>query len=169
MMALAAKLYSTNDVRQASRFAVEVDATLRDPANAPVDTIVLDLSTGGFRATAPGPIAKGASVRLGLPGLGVNPATVVWQSGNVIGCQFDRPISEVDIERAQSARTVVEGGFVVEHSAPVRAAQAASNGRLMAAGMPFAAAMTISTGITLAWAAVMVHLIQTSLVDVLAV
>lgn len=152
-MAMTAKLYRSDDERLAERVPVEVDATLRNPANEALDVILLDLSTSGFRCASSETLAPGASVTLGLPGLGVNSARVVWRSGNVHGCEFDAMIPPSAIAAAETAQTVVRGAFPAQASTASTVAASPAPSRLAAEA---AAAFALGLG----WSVAATQLVQ---------
>jgi len=112
-MKLAAKLYHLEGGRRSERVAMEVDATLRDQSKTPIDVVVLDISSTGFRVSSPNRLEEGSRISLGLAGIGMNQATVIWRSKNVYGCQFEAPLPQEDVARARSGTSVIAGDFQV--------------------------------------------------------
>jgi hypothetical protein len=100
-MALAAQLYQKG--REAERHRVEFDATLRDPAFVPLDVVVEDLSTGGFRIVTSTTLPLAAEIGLGLAGIGTHRARIVWRSEGVYGCEFLTPLKDDELRTALSA------------------------------------------------------------------
>ena len=100
-MAIAAQLYQ--DGREAERHRVEFDATLRDPAFMPLDVVIEDLSTSGFRVVTDTILPLAAEIGLGLAGIGTHRARVVWRSDGIYGCEFLAPLKDADLRLALSA------------------------------------------------------------------
>ena len=100
-MALAAQLYQNG--REAERHRVEFDATLRDPAFLPLDVVIEDLSTGGFRVVTDANLPLAAEIGLGLAGIGTHRARIVWRSDGIYGCEFLTPLKDDDLRTALSA------------------------------------------------------------------
>lgn len=97
-MGIAARLYQ--DGRWAERHSVELEATLRDSAWAPVDVAIEDLSHGGCRVVAAVDLAVGNSIALGIAGIGTREAKVVWGAAGIFGCEFIAPLSDADLRAA---------------------------------------------------------------------
>jgi hypothetical protein len=103
-MGLAAQLYQdAQDARRAERFPIGFDATLRDPAHVPLDVVVEDISATGFRMITDADLAAGADIRLGLAGIGVHRAQIVWHANGIYGCAFVTPLTSADLNIALSA------------------------------------------------------------------
>jgi hypothetical protein len=100
-MVIAAQLYQGG--REAERHRVEFDATLRDPASLPLDVVIEDLSTGGFRVVTDTDLPTDAEVGLGLAGIGTHRARVVWRGDGIYGCEFVTALKEDDLRTALDA------------------------------------------------------------------
>jgi len=100
-MAIAAQLF--RDDRGAERHSVGFDATLRDPDRMPLDVVVEDLSSTGFRVLTSADLAPNAEIGLGLAGIGMQRARVIWRAGNSYGCEFLTPLKGDDLRAALSA------------------------------------------------------------------
>ncbi|PVX31061.1 PilZ domain-containing protein [Sphingomonas pokkalii] len=100
-MGIAARLYQ--DGRWTERHQVELEATLRDSAWAPLDVVIEDVSPGGFRVVAGAQMAVGDKIALGVAGLGTREARVVWGDEGIYGCEFIVPLSKEDLHTAVSA------------------------------------------------------------------
>jgi hypothetical protein len=109
-MVVAAKLYRAAGERD-ERMAVALDATVRNPAAAPLDATVLDISASGLRAFIAEELAIGDAISVGLSGIGRVAARVIRRSGHEYGCQFLQPISPEKIAQALAADTVVQAPF----------------------------------------------------------
>jgi len=100
-MAIAAQLYQGG--REAERHRVEFDATLRDPASLPIDVVIEDLSTGGFRVVTDTILPLAVEIGLGLAGIGTHRARIVWRGDGIYGCEFLTPLKDDDLRLALSA------------------------------------------------------------------
>jgi hypothetical protein len=100
-MAIAAQLYQGG--REAERHRVEFDATLRDPTFLPLDVVIEDLSTGGFRVVTDTILPLAAEIGLGLAGIGTHRARIVWRGDGIYGCEFLAPLKDDDLRLALSA------------------------------------------------------------------
>ena len=115
-MSITAKLI--NDDRSAARFAVELDATVRNASARPFDVVIEDLSATGFRMIG-GPILDiGAPVSIGFAGIGVQPARLTRLHGDSYACEFVTPLDPAELSTALSAAPVAPIAF------PVRPGQA---------------------------------------------
>lgn len=78
--------------RRADRAKADLEAGLRQRGAGAVSIKIVDLSTTGFRASTHLDLLTGTEVWLKLPGLESLPSKVVWMDGDLIGCQFVRPL-----------------------------------------------------------------------------
>jgi hypothetical protein len=108
-MGLAAELYL--DSRSLDRRDVEIDATIRDQFSRPVDVTVTNLSRAGFAVEAEIELTVEAELGIGIAGIGIRPATVIWRAGQLYGCRFTRALTPSDFERALVAENVVTAAF----------------------------------------------------------
>jgi hypothetical protein len=108
-MGLAAELYL--DSRSLDRRDVEIDATIRDQFSRPVDVTVTNLSRAGFAVEAEIELTVDAELGIGIAGIGIRPATVIWRAGQLYGCRFTRALTPSDFERALVAENVVTAAF----------------------------------------------------------
>jgi PilZ domain-containing protein len=101
------------DGRKAERRIVNLAAALREEGARSSKIVVLDISTGGFKAEAEGPIEEGSEVWLKLTGLEAKRSRVVWRKDKDIGCEFEWPLhpKELDIIVAPKPRRIVRGVF----------------------------------------------------------
>jgi hypothetical protein len=74
--------------RCAPRFPLAINAALRPSGAAAFQTVVTDLSLGGFAVQVIANIHPGTLCWLTLPGLSGLQAEVIWNDGNAIGCAF---------------------------------------------------------------------------------
>lgn len=100
-MSILAKLI--NDTRNAERFPVELDATVRNAAARPYDVVIDDLSATGFRMVGGPHMEIGAPVSIGFAGIGVQPARVTRLHDDSYGCEFTTPLSVADLSAALTA------------------------------------------------------------------
>ncbi len=109
MAGLQATLYQID--RGAERLNVERPSTLRGRDGKPVDATIEDLSITGCRLTLPDSETIGEYVMIGLAGVGIRSAQVIWSEANNIGCAFDKPLTAAELETVQVAQTVAAGHF----------------------------------------------------------
>ena len=86
------------DRRRSVRRALRLGALAGD--NAELATIH-DLSLTGALLETSVPMLVGASFEVELPQAGTVEATVIWNSGEYYGCQFELPISPAALSAAQ--------------------------------------------------------------------
>ena len=79
--------------RRASRFAVDIDARVRELGEGGIEARILNISKTGFMAESEGHFEVGARVWLMLPGRERANAVVKWTAGDKLGAEFAEPIS----------------------------------------------------------------------------
>jgi hypothetical protein len=101
------------DGRKAERRIVNLAAALREDGAKRFQVVVIDISSGGFRAEVGDDVHDGAEVWLKLPGFEAKRSRVVWRKDNVAGCEFETPMHERDLELivAPKPRKIVKGVF----------------------------------------------------------
>ncbi len=104
-----ALLYRTT--RGADRRQVERPSTMRNDDGAPLDVMIEDLSETGFRIRSDDVPEQDDAIMIGLAGLGVRSAVVVWQREESAGCAFDHPLSRAELEYTITADTLVRAEF----------------------------------------------------------
>jgi hypothetical protein len=62
---------------------------------------ICDISLTGMLLETPKPMLVGARFEVELPNAGAVSALVVWNSGELYGCEFDRPVSPAAISAAR--------------------------------------------------------------------
>ncbi len=82
-----------SDRRRSSRFAVELDARVRELGATGVDARIINISETGFMAESDGRFEVGSRVWLMLPGRERANAVVKWTAGDKLGAEFAEPIS----------------------------------------------------------------------------
>lgn len=97
-MVILAKLIS--DARNAERFPVELDATVRNAAARPYDVVIENLSATGFRMVGGPPMTIGTEVSIGFAGIGVRAARLTRLHEASYGCEFVVPLSAEDLSTA---------------------------------------------------------------------
>ena len=83
--------------RRSSRYAIDVEARVRELGASGVEARVLNISERGFMASTDGHFEVGSRVWLMLPGRDRANAVVKWTAGDKIGAEFAEPISVEDI------------------------------------------------------------------------
>ena len=102
-----------SDGRKAERRIVNLAGALRESGAKTLKIIVLDISLGSFKAEAPEPIEEGSEVWLKLSGFEAKRSRVVWANGKEIGCEFEWPLHqrELDLIVAPAPRRIPKGVF----------------------------------------------------------
>lgn len=106
---IAAKLYRSD--RASDRVSLGRESTMRDEHGAPVDIVIEDVSESGCRIRLGEPPASGEVIRIGIAGIGVKMATVIWHDAAVAGCAFAKPLTPFELEKTLTADTLVMGSF----------------------------------------------------------
>ena len=101
------------DGRKAERRIVNLAAALREEGARRAPIVVLDISSGGFRAEVPDEIHENSEVWLKLPGFEAKRSRVIWKREKEAGCEFESPMHESDLELivAPKPRKIVRGVF----------------------------------------------------------
>lgn len=81
--------------RSAPRQRVNIPATLRPSGGKGFQTVVLDLSLGGFCANALQRLHPGNRCWLTLPGMEALQAEVIWWDSGRVGCAFANLLSPI--------------------------------------------------------------------------
>ena len=81
------------DRRRSSRFAVELEAKVRELGATGIDARLLNISETGFMAQSEGDFEVGSRVWLMLPGRERANAVVRWTAGDKLGAEFAEAIS----------------------------------------------------------------------------
>jgi hypothetical protein len=88
------------DQRGSARRALRLDISGEAPSAGDVAVTIRDLSMTGVLIETLAPLNEGASFQIELPEAGTVEATVVWTSGDLFGCRFNRPISPAALSAA---------------------------------------------------------------------
>jgi hypothetical protein len=101
------------DGRKAERRIVNLAAALREEGAKTAQVVVIDISAGGFKAEAGDDVLEGSEVWLKLPGFEAKRSRVVWRRDREIGCEFETPLHEREIELivAPAPRRIPKGVF----------------------------------------------------------
>jgi hypothetical protein len=101
------------DGRKAERRIVNMAGALRESGATTSPIIVLDVSLGGFKADVPVPVEEGSEVWLKLPGWEAKRSRCVWTNGKEIGCEFEWPLHQRELDQIVSPapRRVPKGVF----------------------------------------------------------
>lgn len=91
-------------------------------AGDPAHVLIHNVSATGLLLETHSALDVGAGLEIDLPQAGLIPASVIWQSGHLFGCQFERPITTAVLSAAQ-LRGAVEPQVAIGRpaSAPVDA------------------------------------------------
>lgn len=81
--------------RCAPRYKLSIPAALRPSGGRSFQTVVHDLSLGGFSATAHSRMFPGNLCWLTLPGLEALQGEIVWWEGGMVGCAFASLLSPI--------------------------------------------------------------------------
>ena len=80
--------HASQEDRSAPRMRVHIAASLRPAGARGFDTIVRDLSLGGFTATSPARLEEHNFCWLKIPGFETIQAEVVWWEAGLVGAAF---------------------------------------------------------------------------------
>ena len=89
----------SSDRRRSSRFAVELDAKMRELGANGIGARLLNISETGFMAQSDGDFEVGSRVWLMLPGRARANAVVRWTAGDKLGAEFAQAISLEGLEQ----------------------------------------------------------------------
>lgn len=98
-MATKRKLEASN-ARHSSRRGVQIKVNRVD-AGQPEELLVLNLSETGLLVQSSAALKVGQPIEVDIPHAGQRSATVVWDNGQLFGCQFDEPITRAAVSAAQ--------------------------------------------------------------------
>ncbi len=87
--------------RRGSRRTLRLETVGTALAGASVDVIVHNISATGLLFEGGPELAVGDRIEIELPEAGLTEARLIWTSGAIHGCQFDRPISAATLSAAQ--------------------------------------------------------------------
>lgn len=84
--------------RCAPRTRIAIPATLRPSGGRGFQTVVRDISTAGFAASAICRMHAGTICWISLPGLESFQAEVMWWNNSVVGCGFSQMLSPLVVD-----------------------------------------------------------------------
>lgn len=84
--------------RAATRFAVDIDARVRELGSEGCEARLINISNTGFMAEAEGEFEVGSRVWLILPGRERANAIIRWTAGRKMGAEFSEPITLDDLQ-----------------------------------------------------------------------
>jgi hypothetical protein len=101
------------DGRQAVRRIVNLAAALRESGAKTEPVLVVDISSGGFKAEVGDDVHEGSEVWLKLPGYEAKRSKVIWRRDNLAGCEFESPMHQRDLDLiiSPAPRKIVKGVF----------------------------------------------------------
>lgn len=88
-----------SDRRRSSRYAIELDAKMRELGSTGIDARLLNISETGFMAQSEGSFEVGSRVWLILPGRARANAVIKWTAGDKLGAEFAEVISLEGLSR----------------------------------------------------------------------
>lgn len=97
--------------RTSERQAIGRPSTLRGSDGKPVDVQIENLSATGCRLSVALSLHVGDEVMIGLPGVGMRPADVIWTEAGQAGLAFSSPISLLEVEETRVADTLMPVDF----------------------------------------------------------
>ena len=101
-------IIAAQEDRCAPRTLLTIPVRLRVSGAGAFDTVLQDLSIGGFSAATISRMREGQICWLTLPGLEPRQAQVVWWNACTVGCAFDQLLSPI-VDEAILARYARKG------------------------------------------------------------
>ena len=115
------------DRRRASRTALRLQATIREPNRGKVEARLIDISTHGCRVEAISGASPGSWLWLNIAGLESQHCRVVWRCDEFVGLEFETPLAETVLDRLlQDHQQVPEAAIKELREIAVRAHQLAA-------------------------------------------
>lgn len=114
---MRARLYRLE--RTSERLPVGRASTLRGSDGDPIDVRIEDLSTTGCRLSTPTPVEINEEIMIGLPGVGMRAARVIWQQEEEAGCAFIAPLAYADVEATRTSETLMHFDFGTRPTPPI--------------------------------------------------
>jgi hypothetical protein len=105
--------FPMTDGRKAERRIVNLAAALRESGATTLRIVVHDISVGGFKAETSEPFEEGSEVWLKLSGVEAKRSRVVWTNGKEIGCEFEWPLHQRELDQivTPAPRRIPKGVF----------------------------------------------------------
>ena len=94
--------------RREPRLKLALDAQGTPSSGKATDVLIHNISPTGLLMECAAELAPGETLEIELPEFGPTPATIVWASGRLFGCEFARPIPDAAISAAM-LRSAGEG------------------------------------------------------------
>ena len=98
-MSVSAKPVVQPERRRASRTALRLSATIREPNRGRVEARLIDISTHGCRVEAISGTSPDAWLWLNIAGLETQHCRVVWHCDEFVGLEFETPLAEAVLDR----------------------------------------------------------------------
>jgi hypothetical protein len=98
-MADSAKPQQRPERRRASRTALRLSATIREPNRGKVEARLIDISTHGCRVEAISGASPDAWMWLNIVGLESQHCRVAWHCDEFVGLEFETPLAEAVLDR----------------------------------------------------------------------
>jgi len=98
-MSESAKPLTQADRRRASRTALRLKATIREPNRGKVEARLIDISTHGCRVEAISGASPDSWLWLNIAGLETQHCRVVWHCDEFVGLEFESPLAEAVLDR----------------------------------------------------------------------
>ncbi|QJU57934.1 PilZ domain-containing protein [Sphingomonas sp. AP4-R1] len=95
------------DRRRTRRWPTHATCGVRGPDGVPSSVTLWNISEGGFGAQCAAAVAGGDRLTFRLGRTGYADARVVWRIGDVVGCEFLRPVSPAEVALALATATPV--------------------------------------------------------------
>ena len=96
---------------RAARTQVDRPATMRDPARAPIDVVLRNLSETGALLEADETLPIGTLVSLGIAGAGIHIGRIARLTPTGMATEFMVPLDPSAVARAKTAETIVSIAF----------------------------------------------------------
>ncbi len=100
-MAIAAHFENSPGRSREPRRSLQLEAPGALPSGDEATVLVHNVSATGLLLESPVALAVGERIGIELPNAGASWAKVVWVSGNIYGCQFEKPVSAATLSAAQ--------------------------------------------------------------------
>jgi hypothetical protein len=97
------------DRRRTRRWSTHATCGVRGPDGVASSVTLWNISEGGFGAQCAVSVNNGDQLTFRLGRTGHAQARVVWRIGDVVGCEFLRPVSPAEVALALATATPVLG------------------------------------------------------------
>lgn len=96
---------------RAARTQVDRPATMRDPARAPIDVVLRNLSTTGALLEADEALPVGTLVSLGIAGAGIHIGRIARLTPSGMATEFMVSLDPAAVARAKTSETIISIAF----------------------------------------------------------